>query len=256
MNNVWSLVKKEVRAYFGSPIAYAVMFSFTLLVGYFFYSLVMWFNAQAMQMAQNPYYAQQVNINEMVFSPLFHNISIVLIFVVPLLTMRLLAEEKKTGTDELLYTSPLKVGEIILGKYFAGLILLAVLLGLTALLSGFVFALGNPEIMPWLTGYLGLFLMGAAFIAVGLFYSSLTDNQIVAAVLTLMTLLLFLLLNWVSSLGSGAAWSKVVTYLSFSEHFEDMTRGIIDTKDIVYYLSVSFFGLFLAHSVLQSRRWR
>jgi ABC-2 type transport system permease protein len=256
MNNVWSLVKKEVRAYFGSPIAYAVMFSFTLLVGYFFYSLVMWFNAQAMQMAQNPYYAQQVNINEMVFSPLFHNISIVLIFVVPLLTMRLLAEEKKTGTDELLYTSPLKVGEIILGKYFAGLFLLAALLGLTALLSVFIFALGNPEIMPWLTGYLGLFLMGAAFIAIGLFYSSLTDNQIVAAVLTLMTLLLFLLLNWVSSLGSGAAWSKVVTYLSFSEHFEDMTRGIIDTKDIVYYLSVSFFGLFLAHSVLQSRRWR
>jgi ABC-2 type transport system permease protein len=100
MSNVWSLVKKEVRAYFGSPIAYVVMFSFLLLVGYFFYSLVMWFNAQAMQMAQNPYYAQQVNINEMVFSPLFHNMSIVLIFVIPLLTMRLLAEEKKTGTDE------------------------------------------------------------------------------------------------------------------------------------------------------------
>jgi len=256
MRHALAIARREIESYFGSPIAYAVMFSFTLLVGYFFYSLVMWFNAQAMQMAQNPYYAQQVNINEMVFSPLFHNISIVLIFVVPLMTMRLLAEEKKTGTDELLYTSPLKVGEIILGKYFAGLILLAVLLGLTAVLSVFVFALGNPEIMPWLTGYLGLFLMGAAFIAIGLFYSSLTDNQIVAAVLTLMTLLLFLLLNWVSSLGSGAAWSRVVTYLSFSEHFEDLTRGIIDTKDIVYYLSVSFFGLFLAHSVLQSRRWR
>ena len=256
MNNVWSLVKKEVRAYFGSPIAYAMMFSFTLLVGYFFYSLVMWFNAQAMQMAQNPYYAQQVNINEMVFSPLLHNMSIVLIFVVPLLTMRLLAEEKKTGTDELLYTSPLTVGQIVLGKYFAALILLAVLLGLSALLSVFVFALGNPELAPWLTGYLGLFLMGAAFIAIGLFYSSLTENQIVAAILTMMTLLLFLLLSWVSSLGSGAAWTKVISYLSFSEHFEDLTRGIIDTKDVVYFISVSFFGVFLAHSVLQSRRWR
>ena len=125
-----------------------------------------------------------------------------------------------------------------------------------ALLSVFVFALGNPELAPWLTGYLGLFLMGAAFIAIGLFYSSLTENQIVAAILTMMTLLLFLLLSWVSSLGSGAAWTKVVSYLSFSEHFEDLTRGIIDTKDLVYYLSVSFFGLFLAHSVLQSRRWR
>ena len=256
MNNIWSLIKKEVRAYFGSPIAYAVIFSFVLLVGYFFYSLILWFNAQAMQMAQNPYYAQQVNINEMVFSPLFHNMSIVLIFVIPLLTMRLLAEEKKTGTDELLYTSPLTVGQMVAGKYFAALILLAVLLGLTALPAVFAFVLGNPELAPWLTGYLGLFLMGAAFIAVGLFFSSLTENQIVAAVLTLMTLLLFLLLNWVSSLGSGAAWTKVVSYLSFSEHFDDMTRGILDTKDIVYYLSVSFFGVFLAHSVLQSRRWR
>lgn len=256
MSNVWSLVKKEVRSYFGSPIAYAVTFGFLLLVGYFFYSLVMWFNLQAMQMAQNPYYAQQVNVNEMVFSPLFHNMSIVLIFVVPLLTMRLLAEEKKSGTDELLYTSPLTVGQIVLGKYLAALVLLAVMLGLTAVLSVFVFAWGNPELAPWLTGYLGLFLMGAAFLAVGLFFSSLTENQIVAAVLTLMTLLLFLLLNWVSSLGSGAAWTKVVSYLSFSEHFEDMTRGIIDTKDVVYYLSVSFFGVFLAHSVLQSRRWR
>jgi ABC-2 type transport system permease protein len=256
MRNIWSLIKKEVRAYFSSPIAYVVIAGFLLLVGYFFYSLVSWFNAAAMQMAQNPYYAQQVNINEMVFSPLFHNMSIVLIFVIPLLTMRLLAEEKKTGTDELLYTSPLKVGEIVAGKYVAALVLLAVLLGLTAVLSVFVFAWGNPELAPWLTGYLGLFLMGSAFIAVGLFFSSLTDNQIVAAILTLMTLLLFLLLNWVSSLGSGAAWTKVVSYLSFSEHFEDLTRGIIDTKDVVYYLSVSFFGLFLAHSVLQSRRWR
>jgi ABC-2 type transport system permease protein len=255
MNNIWALVKKEIRAYFSSPIAYVVIFSFLLLAGFFFYSLVMWFNAQAMQMAQNPYYAQQININEMVFSPLFGNMSIVLIFVIPLLTMRLLAEEKKNGTDELLYTSPLSVGQIVLGKYFAALVMLAVLLGMTALLSIFAFAFGNPEVAPWLTGYLGLFLMGATFIAIGLFFSSLTENQIVAAVLTLLTLLLFFLLNWVSSLGNGA-WRSVVSYLSFSEHFGVMTQGILDTKDIAYYLSFSFFGLFLAHSVLQSRRWR
>ena len=113
MTNIWSLVKKEVRAYFGSPIAYVVIAGFLLLVGYFYYSLMSWFNATAMQMAQNPYYAQQVNINDMVFSPLFHNMTIILILVAPLLTMRLLAEEKKTGTDELLFTSPLSVGEII-----------------------------------------------------------------------------------------------------------------------------------------------
>ncbi len=255
MTNIWSLVKKEVRAYFSSPIAYVVIAGFLLLVGYFYYSLVWWFNAQAMQMAQNPYYAQQVNINEMVFSPLFHNMSIILILVAPLLTMRLLAEEKKSGTDELLFTSPLTVGEIVLGKYIAALVMLAAMLGLTALLSVFAFAYGNPEIAPWLTGYLGLFLMGALFIAIGLFYSSLTENQIVAAFLTFVTLLLFLVLNWVTSSGSGG-WRAVVGYLSFSEHFEDMTRGILDTKDLVYYVTFSFFGLFLAHSVIQSRRWR
>jgi ABC-2 type transport system permease protein len=248
-------MKKEIGAYFSSPIAYVVISGFLLLVGYFFYSLVWWFNAQALQMAQNPYYAQQININEMVFSPLFHNMSIILILVAPLLTMRLLAEEKKNGTDELLYTSPLSVGQIILGKYFAALVMLAAMLGLTALLSVFAFAFGNPEIAPWLTGYLGLFLMGATFIAIGLFFSSLTDNQIVAAFLTFVALLLFLVLNWVASSGSGT-WQSVLGYLSFSQHFEDMTRGILDTKDIAYYLSFSFFGLFLAHSVLQSRRWR
>jgi len=255
MKNIWSMMKKEIAAYFSSPIAYVVISGFLLLVGFFFYSLVSWFNAQAMQMAQNPYYAQQININEMVFSPLFHNMSIILILVAPLLTMRLLAEEKKNGTDELLYTSPLSVGQIVLGKYFAALVMLALMLGLTALLSIFAFAFGNPEIAPWLTGYLGLFLMGATFIAIGLFFSSLTDNQIVAAFLTFVTLLLVLVLNWVASSGSGT-WQSVLGYLSFSQHFEDMTRGILDTKDVVYYLSFSFFGLFLAHSVLQSRRWR
>jgi ABC-2 type transport system permease protein len=255
MTNIWSLMKKELRSYFSSPIAYVVLFAFTLIFGYFFYNLVMWFNLQAMQMAQNPYYAQQINVNEMVYSPLFHNMVLILILVTPLLTMRLLAEEKKSGTDELLYTSPLTVGQIVLGKYFAALVMLALMLGLTALLSIFVFALGNPELAPWLTGYLGLFLLGATCLAVGLFFSALTENQIVAAVLTFLTLLLFLVLNWISQLGSGS-WQGVVGYLSFSQHFEDMTRGILDTKDLVYYVSFSFFGLFLAHSALQSRRWR
>lgn len=255
MTNIWSLVKKELRAYFSSPIAYVVIAGFLLLVGYFYYSLVAWFNAAAMQMAQNPYYAQQVNINEMVFAPLFHNMTIILILVAPLLTMRLLAEEKKSGTDELLFTSPLSVAEIVCGKYAAALIMWVIMLGLTALLSIFAFAYGNPELAPWLTGYLGLFLMGALFIAIGLFFSSLTENQIVAAFLTVVTLLLLLVLNWVTSSGGGS-WRTVLGYLSFSDHFEDMTRGILDTKDIVYYLTFSFFGLFLAHSVIQSRRWR
>jgi ABC-2 type transport system permease protein len=255
MKNIRSIAKKELKAYFTSPIAYVVIAVFLLLSGFFFYSLVWWFNAQSMQMAQNPYYAQQININQMVFTPLFHNISIILLLMLPLLTMRLFAEEKKIGTEELLFTSPLSVNEIILGKYAASLVVLAVMLLLTGLLSLFTFAFGNPEATPLLCGYLGLFLMGAAFISLGIFYSSLTENQIVSAILTFGTLLLFWILSWASS-SAGGLWKGVLNYLSFFEHFDGLTRGILDTADIVYYLSFSFFGLFLTHAVIQSRRWR
>ncbi len=255
MRNVWSITKKELKAYFSSPIAYAVIAVFMLLVGFFFYSLVWWFNSQSMQMAQNPYAAQQVNINQMVYSPLFHNISIILLLMLPLLTMRLFAEEKRIGTEELLFTSPVSVNQIILGKYLASLVVLAVMLLLTGLLSLFAFAYGNPETAPVLVGYLGLFLMGAAFIAVGIFFSSLTENQIVSAILTFGALLLFWILSWATS-SAGGVWKGVLNYLSFFQHFDDMTRGILDTADLVYYLSFSFFGLFLTHAVIQSRRWR
>ncbi|HEX2694772.1 MAG TPA: ABC transporter permease subunit [Acidobacteriota bacterium] len=255
MKNLWSITKKELKAYFTSPIAYAVIAVFMLLVGFFFYSLVWWFNSQSMQMAQNPAYAQQININQMVYSPLFHNISIILLLMLPLLTMRLFAEEKKIGTEELLFTSPISVNQIILGKYLASLVVLAVMLLLTGLLSLFAFAYGNPETVPVLVGYLGLFLLGAAFIAVGIFFSSLTENQIVSAILTFGALLLFWVLSWATS-SAGGMWKGVLNYLSFFQHFDDMTRGILDTADLVYYLSFSFFGLFLTHAVIQSRRWR
>ena len=255
MKNIWFIAKKELQAYFSSPIAYVVIAVFLLLVGFFFYSLIMWFNSQAMQLAQNPAYYQQININQMVFSPLLHNMSIILLLMLPLLTMRLFAEEKKIGTEELLFTSPVSINQIILGKYLASLIVLAVMLLLTGLLMIFTFAYGNPELAPLLDGYLGLFLMGAAFLAIGIFYSSLTENQIVAAILTFGTLLLFWVLSWAGSAAAGI-WKDALNYVSFFQHFDDMTRGILDTKDVAYYLSFAFVGIFLTHSVIQSRRWR
>jgi ABC-2 type transport system permease protein len=255
MKNIWAICKKEVKTYFTSPIAYVLITVFLVLVGFFFYSLVWWFNNYSFQAARDPAYLQQLNINQMVFSPLFHNISIILLLTIPLLTMRLFAEEKKRQTDELLYTSPISVSQIIIGKYAASLFVLLVMLLLTGILSIFTFAYGNPEFVPILNGYLGLFLMGTAFIAVGIFFSSLTENQVVAAMLTFGALLLFWILNWAAGSASGM-WKDVLNYLSFFQHFDDLTRGILDTTDIVYYASFSFFGLFLAHSVIQSRRWR
>jgi ABC-2 type transport system permease protein len=255
MKNIWAICKKEIKTYFTSPIAYVVITVFLVLVGFFFYSLIWWFNSQSLQMAQNQYYYQQLNINQMVYSPLFHNMSIILLLMVPLLTMRLFSEEKKRQTDELLFTSPISINQIILGKYLASLFVLLVMLFLTGILSIFVFAYGNPELTPILNGYLGLFLVGAAFISVGIFFSSLTENQIVSAILTFGTLLLFWILNW-ASYSAGGIWKSVLNYVSFFQHFDDMTRGILDTTDLVYYLSFIFLGLFLTHSVIQSRRWR
>jgi ABC-2 type transport system permease protein len=255
MNNIWTIAKKEIKTYFTSPIAYVVIAVFLVLVGFFFSSALSWFNSQSIQMAQNPYYAQQMNVNQMVYTPLFHNMSIILLLMLPLLTMRLFSEEKKTGTDELLFTSPVNVGQIIVGKYLAALVVLGAMLALTGLLSVFTFAYGNPEIPQILNGYLGLLLMGAAFLAAGVFFSSLTENQIVSAILTFGALLLFWILNWAAYSASGMG-KDVLNYLSIFQHFDDMTRGILDTKDVVYYISFAFFGLFLTHSVVQSRRWR
>ncbi len=255
MRNIGIIARKEVKTYFTSPIAYVVICVFLVLVGFFFYSAISWFNSQSIQMAQNPYYYQQININQMVYAPLFHNMSIILLLMLPLLTMRLFAEEKKTGTDELLFTAPVNVLQVILGKYAASLVVLAAMLGLTGLLSAFTFLWGNPELIQILSGYLGLFLMGASFIAAGVFFSSLTKNQIVAAILTFGALLLFWILNWASYSATGI-WKDVLNYLSIFQHFDGMTSGILDTTDVVYYLSFSFFALFLTHSVIQSRRWR
>lgn len=255
MSAVWSITKKELVSYFTSPIAYIVIAIFILLSGFFFYSLVWWFNTQAMQMAQNPYYFQQVNINQMVFAPLFHNLSIILLLMLPVVSMRLFSEEKKMGTEELLFTSPVSVIQIILGKYLASLVVLLAMLVLSAIPTIFTFIHGNPEPVPYLLGYLGLFLLGAAFLALGLFWSALTENQIVSAVLTFGTLLLFWVLSWAAYSARGL-WQDVLNYLSFFEHFDGMTKGILDTSDLVYYLSFAFFGLFLTHSVIQFRRWR
>jgi ABC-2 type transport system permease protein len=255
MKNIWTVARKELRSYFTSPIAYVVITVFLVLVGFFFYSLIWWFNSQSMQMAQNQYYYSQLNINQQVFGPLFHNMSIILLLMLPLLTMRLFSEEKKIGTEELLYTSPISITQIILGKFLASLLVLLTMLGLVALLSVFTFAYGNPEFAPVPIGFLGLFLMGAAFIAIGIFFSSLTENQIVSAILTFGALLFFWIINWASN-SAGGFWKDVLNYVSFFQHFDNLTQGILDTTDVIYYTSFSFFGLFLTHSVIQSRRWR
>ena len=252
---IWPVFKKELRLYFTSPVAYVVFTIFLLISGYFFYSILAFFNLISMQAAMNPSLARDLNVAEGVLRPLFSNISVVLLLVMPILTMRLFAEEKKSGTIELLLTYPVRDGEVLLGKYGAAVALYLTLLLFTGLYPGMLAYFARLEWGPLLTGYLGLTLMGASFLAVGILASSLTENQIVAAIATFGILLLFWIIGWSADF-AGPVWGKLLSHLSILEHFDAFAKGVIDTKDVIYYLNFTLLCLFLTLRSLESKRWR
>lgn len=255
MTKMLAIYRKELGFFFHSIIAYVVLTIFLLLAGYFFYNLVAYFNLLSMQTMQNPYLAQQLSITDGILQPLFGNISIVLLLILPLLTMRLLSEERKSGTAELLFTYPISDWDAILGKYFATLTVFGLMLACTLLYPLLLSGYADPEPGPLVSGYLGLFLLGMAFIAMGLFFSSLGENQIVAGILTFGFGLLFLIIGWVTPFVSPAL-AKVINELSIIEHLDAFTKGVIDTNDIIYYFNFSVLFLFLTSRVLESNRWR
>jgi ABC-2 type transport system permease protein len=259
MKNVLAILQKEMRTYFNSPIAYAVLVVFLLISGYFFYGILSSFVEFSMRAAfQAQYYRMSVpkmNVNEMAIRPLFQNLSVIFIFLLPMITMRLFAEEKRSGTIELLYTSPITRTETILGKYLAALALFVIMILLTMVHQAFFVIYGNPELGPVLAAYLGIFLMGASFLSLGLLISSLTENQIIAAVVGFGLFLLLWAIGWLASF-AGPGLGKILSYLSIFEHFDDFAKGVIDTRDVIFYLSFTFFGLYLTYRSLESVRWR
>jgi len=254
MRNILAIAGRELRAYFASPIAYVVIGLFALLFGYFYYAILAFFVRQSMQMGgmMGP---MNLNINQQMLRPLLLNASVVILMVMPFITMRTYAEEKRSGTIELLLTSPLTDLQIVIGKFLGGLTLYAAMLAVTLVHMGFLFAFGNPEWRPVLSGYLGLLLMGACFLSLGLFISSLTRNQIVAGMVTFAVFLLFWVINWIATF-MGPTTQTVLNYLSITEHLNDFTRGVVDTKHLVYYLSFIAFSLFLTVRAVDSERWR
>jgi len=253
MRNILAIAGKELRGYFASPIGYVLIGFFALLFGWFFYTLLAFFERQSMQMAGGP--GGAMNVNQMLITPLLLNSTVVMLLVFPLITMRTYAEEKRSGTIELLLTAPITDFEIIMGKFLGALALFAGMLSVTLLHMGLLFFYGNPEWKPIATGYLGLLLMGGSFLSLGLFISSLTKNQIVAGMITFSVFLLLWVINWVSSFVSPET-QTVINYLSVTEHFDDFSRGIVDTKHIVYYLSFIATGRFLTMKSVDSERWR
>jgi ABC-2 type transport system permease protein len=252
MRNVWVICQKELNSYFASPVAYGLLVFFGLLIGYFTSVAVANFTISGLQ-AQSM--GQAVDVNEWVVRPVVSNAGIFGLFLIPMIAMRLFSEEKRTGTFELLATSPVTDWEIILGKWLGAVALYTCMLAIAAIDIGLLFAYGQPDWRPILTGFLGLILQGGALLALGSFISTTTKNQIVAGAATFGVCLLLWLCSWISDFKSDG-WAQVVSYASVMSHSDSFNKGVIDSKDVIYYLTVIFFGLFLTSRSLESLRWR
>ena len=254
VRNIRTISAKELRSYFSSPVAWVLMGLFAALFGYFFMAYLDSFVKQSMggQFGQGP---QSVNVNLMLIRPLLSNATVLILFLLPMVTMRTYAEEKRSGTIELLLTSPLRDIEIILGKFLGAMGMYLGLLAVTAVYMSILFIWGNPAWTPLLSGYLGLLLLGGSFIAMGLFISSLTSNQMVAGTASFVVFLLLWIISWAAD-SVGPTAGSILRYLSITEHFDDFGKGVIDSKHVIFYLSFIAFGLFLATKSVDSDRWR
>jgi ABC-2 type transport system permease protein len=254
MKNVLLISNKELKGYFVSPIAYILMAFFGLIFGFGFYTATRDFVRMGLQ-AQMMGQQQPMNVNEQIIRPLLGFASTITLFLVPMLTMRLFAEEKKTGTIELLLTSPVSDIDIILGKWIGAMLLFLCVLAMSVINVAFLFAWGKPDLKPVLVAYLGLILQGGVLLAIGSFISTLTKNQIIAGGVTFFVCLLLWLLSWFTAFDSGVS-SQIINYLSIVTHFDNFSKGVLDLKDIVFYCSMIFFALFLTSRSMESLRWR
>jgi len=255
MQNILSIWQREIKSYFVSPIAYVVLTVFLFLSGFFFFSIFTAVVQSTLMQSQLGQGAQPVDVPGIVSRSLFQTTSVVLLFMIPMLTMGLFAEEKKRGTIELLLTSPVSNCQAIMGKYLASLTFLVVMFLSSMVTISALFIYGRPEWKTIMSGYLGMFLYGAALLAVGLFISTLTENQIVAVVITFGVSLVLWLFDAFSASAEGVT-KDVVSYLSVISHLDDFIKGVIDTSHVVYYVTFAFVGLFLTYRSLESMRWK
>lgn len=257
MRNILAIIERELRAYFSSPIAYVVLTIFVFLSGIFFRTIL----AQVMQMAMiSQLQAQQLgpralDMPGMISRGFLSTMSVILLFMIPMITMGLFSEEKRRGTIELLLTAPLTDLQVVLGKFFAAGSFFVLLLASTWAPMSVLYLYGDPASGPILTAYLGLLLYGLAIIAVGLFISTLTENQIIAAVLSFGTIMVLWLVDVMAS-NAESTTKEVLTYLSILSHLDDFTKGVLATSHIIFYLSLMLVALFLTYRSLDSLRWR
>lgn len=259
MKKMLAIFERELKSYFVSPVAYVVIALFVTLSGIFFYLMLSSFVQRCYEMDMYARQWQQMappmNVHEWVTRPFFGNISLFALMILPLMTMKLFAEEKKSGTIELLQTSPITNVQLIVGKYSASFVLYMLIIAITFIYMLFLFAYGSPEIGQILSGYLGMALLGGCYLAIGTLFSTLTDNQIIAAVSTMAMILIFWSIGWLSSL-LNPGLGNVMSHFSLIEHFDDFAKGVIDSKNIIFYVSFIVMNLFLSYVSIESARWR
>jgi ABC-2 type transport system permease protein len=256
MRNIWAICKRELLAFFVSPIAYFVITGFTLLVGFFFFNHLSYFAQMVEMSAMISLRGKDLpNLNQTVIEGVYQTMVVILVFLIPLLTMRTIAEEKKKGTFELLITSPVSVSQIVLGKFLSIAVVLIIMLSVNLIFPALLLKYGNPEVLPIVSGFLGLVLCSLGFASIGMAVSSFTENQVVAGVISMVTLLLLYVIQApAESLGGTAA--DVFRYLSPVDQLQDLLRGIITLKSITYFVSMIVIGLFLSQRALEAYRWR
>src|SRR5436309_3844606 len=258
MRNILAIVERELRAYFSSPIAYVVLTIFVFLSGIFFRSIL----GQVMQMAlMAQMRAQQtgpqpIDMPGIISRGFLSTMSVILLFIMPMLTMGLFSEEKKRGTIELLLTSPVTDLQVVLGKFLAAGAFFLILLLTTWIPTGILYLYSSPASGPILTAYLGLLLYGLALVAIGLFISTLTENQIIAAVLSFGTIMVLWLVDVLANNADSTTGKAVLTYLSILNHLDDFMKGVLSTSHIIFYMSLMLVSLFLTYRSIDSLRWR
>jgi len=256
MRNIVAICKRELLSFFVSPIAYFVITGFTLLVGFFFFNyfslfLRMYQMAPYLQMRGMPL----PNLNQTIVEGVYQTMLVILVFLVPLLTMRIIAEDKRRGTFELLLTSPVSVSEIVFGKFLSLAVIIFAMLSISFIFPLLLILYGSPEVPPIISGFVGVLLCTLGFASIGMAVSSFTENQIVAGVSSMVTLLLLYVIQAPAESLSGTA-AEVFRYLSPVDQVQDYVRGVVTLKSTVYFLSMIVLGLFLSQRALDALRWR
>ncbi len=254
MRNVWIILRNELRRYFVSPVAYVLLTGFGAFFALVFWNALGFFVNRGMEM-QLSGQSFPISVNEEIIRPMLSTAGFVGLFAIPLITMRLFAEEKRSGTIELLATSPVRDAEIIFGKWLAAMTVYGSILLFPMLNFAFLFRYGSPDWKPIVIGYIGLMLQAGALLAIGTFISTLSRNQIIAAFVTFVACLSLWILDWPAGYET-ATWARVLSYMSVRVHFASFAKGVLDSKDAIYYVTLIFLGLFFTSRSMESLRWR